>query len=147
MIFIHNLSDVSASSIGLGTRIWPFVVILDGAVIGENCNICSHTFIEADVVIGNNVRIHNGARIGQDGFGFAIDETGVLPVPQLGRVVIGDHVNIDPAICGGCGLCGAVCPSGAVQTAYPPADQLLAGAAQLLTYYQDAGGKNIHSHG
>ena len=66
-----------------------------------------------------------------------------LDVCPAGAITsLGDHVNIDPAICGGCGLCGAVCPSGAVQTAYPPADQLLASAAQLLTYYQDAGGKN-----
>ncbi|MEC8768489.1 MAG: 4Fe-4S binding protein, partial [Pseudomonadota bacterium] len=44
--------------------------------------------------------------------------------------------------CGGCGLCGAVCPSGAVQTAYPPSDQLLAETARLLDYYTEAGGKN-----
>jgi len=54
---------------------------------------------------------------------------------------LGDHVAIDPAICGGCGLCGAVCPSGAAQTAYPPADQLISGIANLIGYYQDAGGK------
>ena len=51
-------------------------------------------------------------------------------------------MDVDPAICGGCGLCGAVCPSGAVQTAYPPSDQLLAETARLLDYYTEAGGKN-----
>ena len=55
---------------------------------------------------------------------------------------MGDHVDVDPAICGGCGLCGAVCPSGAVQTAYPPSDQLLSEIARLLEYYTEAGGKN-----
>ena len=54
---------------------------------------------------------------------------------------LGDHVNIDPAICGGCGLCGAVCPSGAAQTAYPPADHLFSSIASLLNHYREAGGK------
>jgi len=66
-----------------------------------------------------------------------------LDVCPAGAITsLSDHVGIDPAICGGCGLCGAVCPSGAVQTAYPPADQLLSSIAQMLTYYQDAGGKS-----
>ncbi|MGS0675342.1 acyltransferase [Shewanella sp. 125m-1] len=57
---IHKLSDVQSTSIGKGSRIWQYSVILPGAVIGENCNICAHTLVENDVVIGNNVTIKSG---------------------------------------------------------------------------------------
>ncbi|MBY0518490.1 MAG: N-acetyltransferase [Bacteriovoracaceae bacterium] len=60
---IHPLSDVQTSNIGAGTRIWQYVVILPGAKIGKNCNICSHCFIENDVVIGDNVTIKNNVSI------------------------------------------------------------------------------------
>lgn len=57
---IHPLSDVKSTCVGKGTRIWQYSVVLEGARIGENCNICAHTFIEADVVIGNDVTIKSG---------------------------------------------------------------------------------------
>lgn len=57
---IHHLSDVQSENIGENTRVWQFSVILAGAVIGENCNICAHTLIENDVNIGNNVTIKSG---------------------------------------------------------------------------------------
>lgn len=57
---IHKLADVQSQNIPESTRIWQFVVVLPGAVIGENCNICSQCFIESDVRIGNNVTIKNG---------------------------------------------------------------------------------------
>ena len=58
--FIHPLSDVSTKNIGENTRIWQFSVILEQSIIGKNCNICAHTLIENDVVIGNNVTIKSG---------------------------------------------------------------------------------------
>lgn len=57
---IHKLSDVANATIGAGTRVWQYAVIFDGAVIGTNCNICAHTMIEGDVVVGNNVTVKNG---------------------------------------------------------------------------------------
>lgn len=60
MVKIHPLSDVQSTNIGKSTRIWQYSVILSGAVIGENCNICAHTLIEGDVIIGNNVTIKSG---------------------------------------------------------------------------------------
>jgi UDP-2-acetamido-3-amino-2,3-dideoxy-glucuronate N-acetyltransferase len=60
---IHILSDVQSKSIGEGTRIWQYSVVLAGAVIGKYCNICAHTFIESDVVIGNDVTIKCGVFI------------------------------------------------------------------------------------
>jgi acetyltransferase-like isoleucine patch superfamily enzyme len=57
---IHPLADVQTHAIGENTLIWQFSVILKGAVIGSNCNINCHTFIENDVVIGNNVTLKSG---------------------------------------------------------------------------------------
>lgn len=59
-IEIHNLADVQSPNIGDGTRIWQFSVILPGASIGSQCNICAHTFLENDVQVGNNVTIKCG---------------------------------------------------------------------------------------
>ncbi|HEY4319060.1 MAG TPA: acyltransferase [Herbaspirillum sp.] len=57
---IHPSSDVQSTRIGTGTRVWQFVVILPKAIIGEDCNICAHTLIENDVVIGNRVTVKSG---------------------------------------------------------------------------------------
>ena len=59
----HELADVQSKSIGQRTRIWQFVVILPNAKIGEDCNICSHCFIENDVVVGDRVTIKNGVSL------------------------------------------------------------------------------------
>jgi acetyltransferase-like isoleucine patch superfamily enzyme len=57
---IHALSDVQTKNIGPGTRVWQYAVILKNAVIGSNCNINCHTFIENDVIVGDNVTIKSG---------------------------------------------------------------------------------------
>ena len=57
---IHKLSDVQTIKIGENTRVWQFSVILPGAVLGDDCNICAHTLIENDVIIGNRVTIKSG---------------------------------------------------------------------------------------
>ncbi|MFK5761735.1 acyltransferase [Escherichia coli] len=62
-MFIHKLSDVQSTSIGEGTNIWLFVVVLRKAIIGKDCNICANCFIENDVVIGNSVTIKSGVFI------------------------------------------------------------------------------------
>lgn len=54
------MSDVQTKNIGKETDIWQFVVILPGAIIGDNCNINAHCFVENDVKIGNNVTIKCG---------------------------------------------------------------------------------------
>lgn len=63
MSFIHPLADVAATSIGEGTRVWQFVVILKGAEIGKDCNICAQTLIEGDVVIGDRVTLKSGVQL------------------------------------------------------------------------------------
>ncbi|EFA7156020.1 N-acetyltransferase, partial [Escherichia coli] len=57
------LSDVQTIHIGKKTRVWQYSVILPGAVIGDECNICAHTLIENDVVIGDRVTIKSGVYI------------------------------------------------------------------------------------
>ena len=60
---IHPLADVVARDIGPRTRIWQFVVVLGGARIGADCNICAHVFIEGDVVIGDRVTVKSGVQL------------------------------------------------------------------------------------
>lgn len=60
---IHPLSDVQSNNVGKGTRIWQYVVILPRAIIGEDCNICAHTLVENDVIIGDRVTIKSGVFI------------------------------------------------------------------------------------
>lgn len=61
---IHNLADVHSDSyIGTLTRVWQFVVILKGARLGSECNICAHVLIEGDVSIGDRVTIKSGVQV------------------------------------------------------------------------------------
>lgn len=59
---IHLLSDCQAN-VPESTNIWQFCVILPGAQIGENCNVCAHVLIENDVRIGDNVTIKSGVQL------------------------------------------------------------------------------------
>jgi acetyltransferase-like isoleucine patch superfamily enzyme/dTDP-4-dehydrorhamnose 3,5-epimerase-like enzyme len=61
--FWHDAAIVETDRVGEGTRIWAFAHILPGAVIGSDCNICDHTFIENDVVVGNNVTVKCGVQL------------------------------------------------------------------------------------
>jgi UDP-2-acetamido-3-amino-2,3-dideoxy-glucuronate N-acetyltransferase len=61
--FIHPLADVAECQIGDGTRIWQFVVVLKGARIGADCNICAQTLIESNVVMGDRVTVKSGVQI------------------------------------------------------------------------------------
>jgi acetyltransferase-like isoleucine patch superfamily enzyme len=61
--FKHATAIVESKQIGARTRIWAFAHVLSGAVIGEDCNICDHVFIENDVVIGNRVTVKCGVQL------------------------------------------------------------------------------------
>lgn len=63
MTRLHPLSDIQSDKIGDGTSVWQFCVILPGAEIGSNCNICANVLIENDVVIGNNVTVKSGVQL------------------------------------------------------------------------------------
>lgn len=62
-VMIHHLADCRTEQIGANTRIWQFVVILPGARIGSDCNICSHCLIENEVVVGNRVTVKSGVQL------------------------------------------------------------------------------------
>lgn len=61
--FKDESAQVFSEKIGERTKVWQFVVILSGATIGSDCNICSHVFIEDDVSIGDRVTIKSGVQI------------------------------------------------------------------------------------
>ncbi len=79
--------------IGAGTSIGPLAYVGPGVIIGADCRIHAQVTI-SHAILGDRVTIYPGARIGQDGFGFAISRAGFTPVPQLGRVLIGDGAEI-----------------------------------------------------
>jgi UDP-2-acetamido-3-amino-2,3-dideoxy-glucuronate N-acetyltransferase len=61
--FQHETAIVESRSIGTGTRIWAFAHVLPGAIIGADCNICDHTFIENAVRVGNRVTVKCGVQL------------------------------------------------------------------------------------
>lgn len=97
-------------SIGAFSTVGPHAIIGDDAVIedhvsvqwgvhlGDDCRIGSHVVL-SHCHIGNRVRIKPGARIGQSGFGFYMDEKGHVDVPQIGMVYIGDDTEIGANAC------------------------------------------------
>lgn len=96
---IHdNVVVGDGAEIGEGTIIEANTIIGKGVVIGQNCRVESNVTL-SHCIIGNSTRIYPGCRIGQDGFGFAIDPAGFVKVPQLGRVVIGSHCEIGANTC------------------------------------------------
>lgn len=60
---IHPSADVQSANIGAGTRVWQFCVILPGAIIGEDCNICSHCLVEGGARVGSRVTIKSGVQL------------------------------------------------------------------------------------
>ncbi len=109
---VHPTAVVAPSAvIGEGCEVGPCAVIGPAAQLGRNCRIEANAVIEAGVIlgddcliganaslsyclIGNNCKIHAGVRIGTRGFGFAMEPEGFEDVPQLGRVIIEDDVEI-----------------------------------------------------
>lgn len=82
-------------NIGRGVRLYPNVTVYDGARIGANSIIHSGVAVREGTIIGERVVVHNNVVIGSDGFGYAKDEERRwLKIPQAGRVVVEDDVEI-----------------------------------------------------
>ncbi len=81
------------AEIGSGTVIAATAVIGTEVRIGRDCSIGAGSVI-TDALIGDRVIIHPGCKIGQDGFGFVMGKSGHLKIPQVGRVIIQDDVEI-----------------------------------------------------
>jgi UDP-3-O-[3-hydroxymyristoyl] glucosamine N-acyltransferase len=79
--------------IGRRCRIGAGSLIGSGSVLGDDVRVGAHVTV-SHAIIGPRVTLFPGVRIGQDGFGFAPDSKGVVKVPQLGRVIIEDDVEI-----------------------------------------------------
>ena len=140
---IHPLADNQSELIGHDTRVWQYVVIMSGARVGSNCNICAHSLIESDVIIGNNVTIKSGVflwdgtRIADDVFigpnaTFTNDpypKSKLYPEKFLGITVqegasIGANATLLPGIIVGA---HAIVGAGAVVTRDVPAYSIVAG--------------------
>lgn len=83
----------AGAEIGEGCFIGANAVIRKGVVLGKSCYIGSNASISY-CIAGDHVVIHSGARIGRAGFGFAHDGPMPVRIPQIGRVILGNHVEI-----------------------------------------------------
>ena len=82
------------ASIGDGTVVMAGGSIGERALIGKNTRLYPNVTVYHDCIVGSDVIVHSGAVIGADGFGIAWEEGRWLKIPQIGRVVIGNHVEI-----------------------------------------------------
>src|SRR5262249_2168184 len=83
----------AGAEIGPRCRIGTAAIIGEGVVLGADCRIGAHVSL-SHALLGERVTVFPGARIGQDGFGFAMTGDAFLSVPQLGRVVLEDDVEV-----------------------------------------------------
>lgn len=96
----QGVSIQAYAVIGDRVKIDSGAIIYPGVVIGNDCDIGSHSILYANVTvrekttIGKNVIVHSGTVIGSDGFGYIQDGAAHLKIPQIGRVVIEDDVEI-----------------------------------------------------
>lgn len=152
----HPLADVQSRTIGAGTRIWQFVVVLAGARIGRDCNINAHCFIENDVVLGDNVTVKCGnylwdglrlednvfvgpnATFTNDKFPRSKVYPDSFPVTTVRRgASIGAGAIILPGITIGE---GALVAAGALVTRDVPAHALVVGSPARVVRMLDSGG-------
>ena len=92
---IGALAVIEAGArIGARARIHPLAYVGRGVEVGEETEIHPHVVVREGVVLGRRVIVHAGAVLGADGFGYALDAGVHRKIPQIGRVVVGDDVEI-----------------------------------------------------
>lgn len=149
--FIHPTAEVHSTAIGEGARIWQHVVILGGAVIGRNVNVCAQCFIENDVVIGDDVTIKcgvylwNGVRLADNVFvgpnvsfvNDAFPRSKQRPAAFLHTVVEeGASIGAGATLLGGITIGkGAMVGAGAVVTKSVPPYAIVKGCPALVHGY------------
>jgi UDP-2-acetamido-3-amino-2,3-dideoxy-glucuronate N-acetyltransferase len=158
----HPLSQVDAEQIGAGTQIWQFVVVLRGAVVGANCNLNCHTFVEGGARIGDRVTLKCGVYVWE---GVTLeDDVFVGPnatftnyirtrsqrrqpiVPTLVRkgATIGANASI---LCGTTIGTYAMVGMGAVVTKDVPAHALVRGVPATIVGWVDEAGDSLEQIG
>jgi UDP-2-acetamido-3-amino-2,3-dideoxy-glucuronate N-acetyltransferase len=152
--FKHPAAIVESEQIGARTRIWAFAHVLPGAVIGTDCNICDHVFIENDVRIGDRVTIKSGVQLWD---GVVLEDDVVIgpnatftndafprskrPPPQFLKTIIkagasiGANATILPQLTVGR---NAMVGAGAVVTQDVPANALVVGNPAYVNGYVEA---------
>ncbi len=85
--------------IGPGTRLAPGAVVGVGAVVGRDCRIGAHAVVADGCQVGDRVVLNPGAVVGGDGFGFATTPEGHVKIPQVGRAVLEDDVELGACAC------------------------------------------------
>lgn len=155
-IFVHPQGLCESGTVGVGSRVWAFAHVLPGAVIGSNCNICDHVFIENDVVVGDDVTVKcgvqlwDGLRVGNRVF---IGPNATFTNDRFPRskqypdqflhttledgVSIGANATILPGLRIGA---GAMVGAGAVVTRDVPPNAVVVGNPAVIVSYQDNSG-------
>lgn len=153
--FVHPQALCESAQIGAGTRVWAFAHVLPGAKVGRDCNLCDHTFLENDVILGDRVTIKcgvqlwDGLRLEDDVFvgpnaTFTNDRfprSKQRPAEFLRTVVsrhasIGANATILPGVTIGQ---NAMVGAGAVVTHDVPANAIVTGNPARIVGYVDSG--------
>ncbi len=105
--FIDDSADIDESAdigplayigpgvkIGKNTVVYPGVVLLENVIIGDDCVLYPNVSVRESCIIGSRVILQNGCVIGSDGFGFAPQQETYIKIPQIGRVIIEDDVEL-----------------------------------------------------
>jgi len=94
----HNVSLSAGVIVGAGTYIGAGTCVGENVAIGQNCKIGPQVTL-SHCLLGDQIVLHPGVRVGQEGFGFALSADGHQKVPQLGRVILQDKVEIGANSC------------------------------------------------
>src|SRR5262245_20050123 len=153
-VFIHPDALCDSTAFGKGTRVWAFAHVLPRAVIGADCNVCDHVFIENDVVIGDRVTVKCGVQL-WDGLRIA-DDVFIGPNATFSNdkypkskhyqtAVLETHVGRGASIGGGASIlpglrigARALVGAGSVVTHDVPARAIVSGNPARIVGYVDA---------
>lgn len=92
---VHALAVLGDNvRVGENSVIYPFAYLGDNVSVGDNCVIYPHVVLHDDTEVGSAVVIHSGSVLGTDGFGYMFIENRHYKIPQIGRVIIEDDVEI-----------------------------------------------------
>jgi UDP-2-acetamido-3-amino-2,3-dideoxy-glucuronate N-acetyltransferase len=155
-LFVHEKALCESDRVGAGTRIWAFAHVLEGAVIGADCNICDGVFVEGAAVVGDRVTVKCGVQL-WDGVELE-DDVFVGPnatftndpfprsrewLEEFPRTVVrrGASIGANATILPGLEIgAGAMVGAGAVVTRSVPANAIVTGNPARIRGYADAEG-------